>query len=215
MKPITEPDKKYYLGVDIGSRNLKMVVIGADKKPVIRVSSSYGSLHLQTKSARLEKMLEEICLQIPQGLNAVVSTGTGYSIAEACNIRNHITEVEANLAAARFLYPGIMTIFEIGGTDAKCIEMLKGNHRLNNRCSSSTGTSLENLASELGLNLDQLAEEALNSCSPLNFDAVCSVFVRQDAIAQIQAGKEIKDVLMGYVNSMVDNFLHLDYSGTN
>jgi activator of 2-hydroxyglutaryl-CoA dehydratase len=185
IKPIINPLEKYYLGIDIGSRNLKMVVIGTDKKPKIKVFSSYGAQYLESKSNRLEKMLEGIRSQIPQGLIIMVSTGTGYSIAESCNIRNHITEVEANLAAARFLYPGAMTIFEIGGTDAKCIEMFTGMHRLNNRCSSSTGISLENLASD------------------------CSIFMRQDAIAQIQAGKEIKDVIMGYINSMVDNFLHL------
>jgi len=209
MKSLIEPGKKYYLGIDVGSRNLKMIVIGTDKKPILKVSSSYGVQHLQSKSTRLERMLEGIRSQIPQGLSMIVSTGTGYSSAESCNIRNHITEVEANLAAARFLYPAAMTIFEIGGTDAKYIEMPTGMHRLNNRCSSSTGISLENLASELELNLEQLAEEALKSDSPLSFDAVCSVFARLDAIAQIQAGKEIRDVIMGYVNSMVDNFLHL------
>jgi len=205
---VESANKECFLGVDIGSRNLKIVALTPNGERILKRYRPY----LGNREETVRELYEEIDKELESkgfGVKSVASTGTGWDIAKKLGIDKHLTEINANLIAARTFYPHAKSIIEIGGTDSKYVDSVTGASRMNVRCSSSTGASLENIASELNMDISEFASCAVKSVSPTTIDATCAVFARANAITQIQSGKKLEDVARGYINAMVDNYLNM------
>lgn len=200
--------KEAYVGVDIGSRNLKLSAIDSSGEVIHQSVTHYNGDRLSVLTRSLNELESEVARR---GYTAkkVVSTGSGQELAAGAGIPSHITEIKSNIISTKFTYPNAKTIIELGGTDFKSIDVQSGVARMNSRCSSSTGTSLENFASAVGLPLNKFAEEALSSTSPIKTESECIVFALTRATNALQNGAKRSDVLMGYVNAVVDNCLKL------
>jgi benzoyl-CoA reductase/2-hydroxyglutaryl-CoA dehydratase subunit BcrC/BadD/HgdB len=200
--------KEAFAGIDIGSRNLKMVAIDSSGNVIHRTVSRYDGDRQSVLTRSLNELEAEVAKR-GYTTKKVVSTGSGQELAARAGIPSHITEIKSNIISTKFAYPAAKTIIELGGTDFKGIDVQSGVARMNSKCSSSTGTSLENLASSVGLPLDKFAEEALSSTSPIKTESDCAVFALTRATNALQNGAKRSDVLMGYVNAVVDNCLKL------
>jgi len=200
--------REAFVGVDIGSRNLKLSAIDSSGKIIHQALTPYNGDRQSVLTRSLNELEAEVA---KRGYTAkkVVSTGSGQELAARAGIPSHITEIKSNIISTKFVYPNAKTIIELGGTDFKGVDVQSGVARMNSKCSSSTGTSLENLASAVGLPLDKFAEEALSSTAPIKTESDCAVFALTRATNALQNGAKRSDVLMGYVNAVVDNCLKL------
>jgi len=103
------------------------------------------------------------------------------------------------------------TIFEIGGQDAKYINLRNGvpiDYAMNNACSAGTGSFLEESAqSDLGISLSDIADVALAAQSPVQFKTTCAAFINSDIRMAQQQDHGHDDILAGLVYAIAENYL--------
>jgi len=199
-----------YLGIDVGSVTTKLVLLDQSYRVV-------ESLYLRTRGKPIEvaqQGLREINLRRPvdSEIVAVGTTGSGRYLAGvvvgADVIKNEIT---AHAVAASHFAPGVQTIIEIGGQDSKIIILREGvavDFGMNTVCAAGTGAFLDQQASRLSINIEDVGEMALRSRHPVRIAGRCTVFAESDMIHKQQMGHRVDDILYGLCQAMARNYLN-------
>jgi len=196
-----------YIGIDIGSVSAKLILIDktglsfsdyrfTDGKPII------------TLRAMLENAREKISAHRIMGVGV---TGSGRSFVGALIgadvIKNEIT---AQAIGAAAIAPGIDTIVEIGGQDAKFLRLVGGRptyFTMNKVCAAGTGAFLQEQAERLGIDLKRdFATEAFRSESPSDLGSRCTVFMESDLVSHQQKGDAKSDLIAGLARSVISNY---------
>ena len=198
-----------YLGIDVGSVSTKMVVLSAatldlvDSLYIRTHGDSLGSI--QTVMHRLAQM------QPRPKVKASATTGSGRTLAarliNAVMVKNEIT---THTLAAVKIQPGVRTIVEIGGQDSKIIIVRDGrpvDFAMNTVCAAGTGSFLDQQASRLGIQVEDMSELALASDNPAPISGRCTVFAETDMIHKQQIGIPMSDIVSGLCRSLVRNYL--------
>jgi len=198
----------YYLGIDVGSVSTDLVIMDNDK--MIR-----DQLYLKTKGNPIEAVkegLRSLGEKYPSSeIAGVGTTGSGRSLAAvvagADIVKNEIT---AHGVASATFDPEIRTIIEIGGQDSKIILLKNGvitDFAMNTVCAAGTGSFLDRQAERLGLEIKDLGDYALRSCSPVRVAGRCAVFAESDIIHKQQLGCTMEDIIAGMSKALVRNYL--------
>ena len=148
----------YFVGIDIGSTSIKIVVVDENRNLVGYKTSASGSMFYKYAQETLELLLKELNIDI-QSIVYVVSTGYGRKLYKEAN--ENISEITANAvgavrAASKF--GEIKTIINIGGQDSKAISLDSTgnvtNFAMNDRCAAWTGKFLDVVALKLEIGVD-------------------------------------------------------------
>ncbi|MDK2917336.1 MAG: (R)-2-hydroxyacyl-CoA dehydratese activating ATPase [Candidatus Petromonas sp.] len=186
-----------FVGIDLGSRAVKIVVIDENKKlqeKVIGTMSFYrdfttnidGKIHIDFDKIGIKR--DDIEL---------VSTGYGRNNLKIYGAKI-INEIKAHVYGA--LYQTKLkdfTLLDIGGQDTKIVKVEKGiitDLMLNDKCAASSGRYLENMAEILEISLEELI-----NCheSPVDLNTTCAVFGESELIGKIAEGHGIKELAAG------------------
>ena len=204
----------YVLGLDVGSTTTKAVLLRADNRTVV------SDVYLRTDGDPVQasrSCYQSLLDQIPDGLSPSIIglgvTGSGRQIAGLHALTDGIfNEIVAHAHAAVHHDPGVDTIFEIGGQDAKYTFLTGGvpvEYAMNEACSAGTGSFLEESCSEsLGLDVDSIADTALKGLSPPDFSDQCAAFIGSDIKTAIHEGMARPDIAAGLVYSVCRNYLN-------
>jgi predicted CoA-substrate-specific enzyme activase len=121
-----------------------------------------------------------------------------------------INEIIAHATAAVYFDPGVDTIFEIGGQDAKytyITNAVASDYAMNEACSAGTGSFLEESALEtLGVKMEDIAGIAIKGRRPPNFNDQCAAFIASDIKNAIHEGVAREDIVAGLVYSICMNY---------
>ncbi|MEA1896177.1 MAG: 2-hydroxyglutaryl-CoA dehydratase, partial [Bacteroidota bacterium] len=113
-------DKKFYLGLDIGSISINTVILNSERKILEnRYDFCFGKpFHL------LKDILSDIYSKYPgNSIQEIALTGTGGKLAEELIGGHYVNEIIAQSSSVAKLYPSIKTVIEMGGEDSKLIFM--------------------------------------------------------------------------------------------
>ena len=201
------------LGLDVGSTTTKAVLLRCEDDAVV------ASAYLRTDGDPVgasRACYRELCGQLG-GLSAAVRieglgvTGSGRQIAGLHAMTEGIVnEIAAHAAAAVRFDPGVDTIFEIGGQDAKYTFLTGGvpsDYAMNEACSAGTGSFLEEAAREsLGIATEEIAEIALRGRRPPDFNDQCAAFINSDIKRAFHEGIAQEDIVAGLVYSICMNY---------
>lgn len=199
---------KYYLGIDIGSVTLKIVICdeNGDVQDVI-INRTHGDLF-----ATLQKSLASIYKEKYEIIDGVGATGSARvligQIIGADIIKNEIT---AQWKAVSHIVPDVKTIIEIGGQDSKLIRLEKGimtDFAMNTVCAAGTGSFLDQQANRLQLSIEQISNIALTSQKASNITGRCTIFAESDMIQKQQVGESIADILHGLCDTLARNYIN-------
>ncbi len=198
-----------YVGVDIGSISTNVVVIDRDNNVLARRYLMTASRPIEAVTRGLYEVGQTLCDSIV--VRGAASTGSGrYMTGEffgADVIRNEIT---SHAKAATFMCPGVDTIFEIGGQDAKYISLQDGtiiDFAMNKVCAAGTGSFLEEQAEKLGINInEEFGALALSSKQPLDLGERCTVFMESQMNFHKQKGATKENMVSGLAYSVVKNY---------
>ena len=146
----------------------------------------------------------------PVGL--VSTTGSARELVGAwLGTEQVYNEISAHAAGATHFAADVDTIFEIGGQDAKYIYLRNGvpiGYAMNNACSAGTGSFLEESAqSDLGINVSDIADNALAAPAPVKFKTTCAAFINSDIRIAQQQGQGRDNILAGLVYAIAENYL--------
>ncbi len=208
--------KKYDLGIDVGSVSAKYVLMDAADNIV-------KSCYLRTKGQPFEtvcNILTDLTKDIdPNSIKSTSITGSvGKSIQSYLhakeNATNFINEIVAQSMATGFFHSEVRTIIEMGGEESKLIliDTESGKRRIadfamNTVCAAGTGSFLDQQASRLGFSIKEFGDAALESETPPRIAGRCSVFAKSDMIHLQQIATPDYDIIAGLCFSVARNFV--------
>jgi predicted CoA-substrate-specific enzyme activase len=203
------------LGLDVGSTTTKAVLMRASDHAML------ASVYLRTSGDPVgasrqcyAAILAQVRQQIDPSQIAITGlgvTGSGRQIAGLHALTDGvINEIIAHATAAVYFDPGVDTIFEIGGQDAKYTYITNGvpsDYAMNEACSAGTGSFLEESALEtLGVKMEDIAGIALKGRRPPNFNDQCAAFIASDIKNAIHEGVPHENIVAGLVYSICMNY---------
>ncbi len=133
----------------------------------------------------------------------MVTTGYGRKNLQLSD--SSITEITCHAKGARFLYPQVRTVIDIGGQDSKVIvlddEGNVVNFVMNDKCAAGTGRFLETMARTLDVSLDEMSTLGLKG-NPVTISSTCTVFAESEVVSLIANNTAMADIINGLNQSI-------------
>lgn len=183
----------YILGVDLGSRSTKCVIIDRDCNMLGGVSEPSGIDPDSLVSNIIFDFQEQLNIK-RKDIKYIVSTGYGRESLSCSN--KQITEITCHGAGAGYLFPGTRTVVDIGGQDSKVIAVNQHGKPfdfvMNDKCAAGTGKFLEMMCRTLAVSLDELSKFDEMAKKNISINSICTVFAESEVIS-LMAEKETKE----------------------
>jgi predicted CoA-substrate-specific enzyme activase len=205
--------KDIFLGIDIGSTTVKVVVVDRAKHL------------LDHRYIRSEGRPRPTLLRAVQDLQRTLKgativgvglTGSGGEVIARIIGGNHVNELIAQTRAIGAYYPQARTVIEIGGQDSKFLstqwdeksgKMMLVDFSMNALCAAGTGSFLDQQAERLGISIEEeFGNLALQSNNPARIAGRCTVFAKSDMIHLQQKGTPLPDIIAGLCLALARNF---------
>jgi (R)-2-hydroxyacyl-CoA dehydratese activating ATPase len=193
------------IGIDIGSRSIEMALLES------------GRLVDQAKLPTTFDPLSQ-CAKILQGIRIKNIVATGYGRKLFADSRKDqtvrtVTEIQAYALGARYLFPEVRTVLDIGGQDTKVILLNEkgkvAKFEMNDRCAAGTGKFLEFMATALQLPLDTFGHFALQADKRIQISSMCTVFAESEATSLMARGERPENIALGLHLAIVQRTLSM------
>ncbi len=175
------------LGIDIGSRTIKLTIM-KNGKPIYM----HKSLNTYDPINEVKKHLNDVEYDV------MLATGYGRSLAQREFNAETVTEIKAFAVGARHLFPECRTILDIGGQDTKAISLNDAGKvvkfEMNDRCAAGTGRFLEVMAKILGYEIDEFGNAALKGDDNIQISSMCTVFAETEVISLLARGEKRENI---------------------
>ena len=195
-------DKKYTLGIDIGSTTVKIAILDEENQLLF---ADYER-HFANIQETLAHLLGEAHEKLGELTLQPVITGSG-GLALANHLGIPFTqEVIAVSTSLKALAPQTDVAIELGGEDAKIIYFEGGNveQRMNGICAGGTGSFIDQMASLLQTDASGLNEYAKNYKALYTIAARCGVFAKTDIQPLINDGAAKEDLAASIFQAVVN-----------
>src|ERR1039457_4797451 len=188
--PIAEDsmDKKFFIGMDVGSTTVKAVVVDQANDQILW--SDYQR-HDTKQPEKVLEVLKRFDTEI-EGFNAdqsrIFITGSGGNGMSKYLGAKFVQEVNAVSLAVEKLYPECGSVIELGGQDAKIIIFKKdpktGRKKkmpsMNDKCAGGTGAVIDKINAKLRIPTEQLCEMGYKGVKLHPVAGKCGVFAETD-----------------------------------
>ena len=185
------------LGIDVGSTTSKCVILkdGADMLASSLVPAGTGTSGPQRA---LSAALEQAGIA-RERLAVLTATGYGRNSFEGADYV--VSELSCHALGAAALLPGVRTVIDIGGQDAKALHVSRAgkleSFLMNDKCAAGTGRFLEVMARILELDVSELAEMDAQAGGSVNISSTCTVFAESEVISQLAKNVDLHDLVAG------------------
>ena len=183
------------LGIDLGSREVKIVLM-EDNKIIQKKKVSTMSFYRDycDFNGKVIVNLEKLHIK---NIDKAVSTGYGKNNTDLLMF-TPINEIKAHVYGG--MYQTNLKDFillDVGGQDVKVVKVEKGittDLELNEKCAASCGRYLENMANVLEISLDDMSKHHEN---PVELNSTCAVFSESELIGKIAEGISMERLCSG------------------
>ena len=198
-----------FLGIDAGSTTTKVSLIGEDGSLLYSFYQNNNGDPLGTTVFALKELYAQLSADVKIAYSC--STGYGEALIKSA-LKLDVGEVEtvAHYTAAKFFEPEVDCILDIGGQDMKCITIRNNtidNVQLNEACSSGCGSFIETFAKTLNYTIEDFADAALFSPTPIDLGTRCTVFMNSKVKQAQKEGASVADISAGLAYSVIKNAL--------
>ncbi|WZL73068.1 acyl-CoA dehydratase activase [Clostridiaceae bacterium 35-E11] len=183
------------LGIDLGSREVKIVLMEGSE---IVYKEKMGTMTFYRDYCTYDEKVAVDVNKLNIGeVDKAISTGYGRNNTNL-NKFKPINEIKAHVYGAIY-QTGLndFILLDIGGQDVKVVKVEKGlttDLELNDKCASSCGRYLENMANVLEISLDELSRHIEN---PVELNSTCAVFSESELIGKIAEGISMERLCAG------------------
>jgi len=198
----------FYAGIDIGSRNTKLVVYDSLKKQIaFDCFCDTGVNPPQTVDSLLKDAYNRLHIQASDILK-LYATGYGRSMIKSDKV---VSEISCHTIGVQYYFPEVRTIIDIGGQDSKIISIDDDNKIkdfvMNDKCAAGTGRFLEMVALRLAATCDSLGEIAAVSNREIHLSSTCVVFAESEIIGLISQHASTADITRAVHLSIADRIV--------
>lgn len=201
----------YTIGIDIGSASSKVVVLrdGCALAAAAAVQTGTGSSGPERAMAQA---LAQAGVTL-EGAAAVVATGYGRMNCPYTD--RQFSEISCHAKGIVHLFPQARTIIDIGGQDAKAIQLddagMVQQFAMNDKCAAGTGRFLEVMARVMELELPMLQSWHSRARQVAHVSSTCTVFAESEVISLLSAGTPKADIIAGVHKSVASKASGLVY----
>ncbi len=206
-------DRRYFLGIDVGSISTNLVLIDENSEVVEGVYLRTEGRPIIAVKDGLKRIIDAVPGLKSLDIAGVGTTGSARQLSgimvRADIIKDEITAHA--VATIELVGKDVCTIFEIGGQDSKIIILAEGipvDFAMNTVCAAGTGSFLDNIAKRINIDISEFGPIAMKSESPAEIAGRCAVFAESDFVHALQAGLPMEDVLAGLCDALVRNYLN-------
>lgn len=194
-------EKKYYMGIDVGSTTIKIYITDQDDNCIY---SKYER-HYSDIQATIKTLINDVKNQFGDlEITAVMTGSGGLSLSECLDVE-FVQEVIACTKTVETLIPECDVAIELGGEDAK-ITYFQGSleQRMNGTCAGGTGAFIDQMASLLQTDAGGLNELAKNYQMIYPIASRCGVFAKTDVQPLINEGANKEDIAISIFQAVVN-----------
>lgn len=190
----------YRIGIDAGSKTIKLVVIDENGAIVHSVYEKHRAAIRET----LVDIIHNLTWRYGDIVGPVAITGSaGMGIAQVLGLP-FVQEVVATTKAVRTWLPDADAVIELGGEDAKVIYLTGGlEQRMNATCAGGTGGFIDNIAFMLGARSEQMSGLAMSASQLYPIASRCAVFAQTDVRPLLNSGAKRSDIAASALEAVV------------
>lgn len=188
----------YYIGVDSGSTNCKIVLF-EDKIVDTIITATTWDL-----SENISKVINQLLNKhsIDEENYKLVTTGYGRESIEKYDYS--LTEISCHAIGGWHLNNDIIGIVDIGGQDCKIIEIENGkviSFYMNDKCAAGTGSFLSMACSKLNISLSEI-DYFIKTDKYVNIASMCAVFAESEIVGLLANKVDREQILLGVIVSI-------------
>lgn len=196
-------------GIDVGAATTKAAVLDGDKLTGYYIMPT-GAIIEKTIETVTKKTLEKAGISMDD-LEYIVSTGWGRSAVSFADKR--VTEIACHGAGAKWSYPMVRTIIDIGGQDSKAISLGEDgkviDFAMNDKCAAGTGRFLEVISVILETDVTKIGDLALASKNPCDISSTCTVFAETEVVSNRAKGRRVEDLVAGVIKALTKRVVQM------
>ena len=191
------------IGFDIGSTTIKCVVLDETEHILYQTYERHFS-QITAKTTELLGRIRQKFDSLKRCCLAI-SGSAGMGMAEKCGIQ-FVQEVYATRVAAERNVPGMDCIVELGGEDAKILFLAGGGMeaRMNGTCAGGTGAFIDQMATLLGVPVEEMNGLAEQHERIYTIASRCGVFAKSDIQPLLNQGARKSDIAASIFYAVVN-----------
>lgn len=187
------------VGVDGGSRAVKVVLLDADSNLVLAAGERDQSVdHEGVARVLLNELLEKRNLT-QDAVKRVVATGYARNLIRFAS--STVTEITCHAHGVRRQHPDARTVVEVGGQDSKLLRLNEDgsvrDFQMNDRCAAGTGRFLEMVSVRLEMPLTEIGKLASRANTRSAISSMCVVFAESEIIGLLAGGVPREEIAAG------------------
>lgn len=190
------------LGIDIGSTTSKCVIM-KDGREIIATAVSTTGVGTEGTQSVFKTAMSKTKLE-REDIDFIVATGYGRKIFSDSD--DEISELSCHAKGAVFLFPGVRTVIDIGGQDAKVLKIDENGKMkdflMNDKCAAGTGRFLEVMSRVLNIPIDDFDQISAKSRTRVDISSTCTVFAETEVISHLANAVNREDILAGVHRSI-------------
>jgi predicted CoA-substrate-specific enzyme activase len=207
--------ERLLVGLDVGSTTVKFVVVDPTTDDIL--CKDYQR-HETRQPEKCLEMLEAIVSRFPglpvNAFRVFVTGSGGAAVGERIGAR-FVQEVNAVSLAVERLHPGVQSVVELGGQDAKIIVYTTDeatgrrtrNPSMNDKCAGGTGAVIDKVTAKLGIAAADLATMGYSGIKIHPVAGKCGVFAETDINSLQTQGVPASELMASLFESIVQQNL--------
>lgn len=182
-------------GIDVGSRNTKVVLL-EDNKVLVSMEADFPD-------KAFSSALEEAGLTKDKVIHI---TATGVGRENVAFAHKYTPDVVALAKGAFFQFPSMRTIFDIGAEQGRAVKCDANGKVLkfarNEKCAAGAGEFLEYIAKAVEVDIAEMGDLSLLSTVDVTMSGNCAVFAESEVVSLIHSNVAKADIIKALFDSL-------------
>ena len=191
----------YKLGIDAGSTTVKFVILDNNNNVIYK---SYKRHLTKVKETIIEEVKNIKNILNDNDIKVAITGSAGYGVANDSGI-SFVQEVFATTIGVKKLFNDIDVVIELGGEDAKIIYLTNGlEERMNSSCAGGTGAFIDQMASLMGISVEELDNLSFEHKNIYPIASRCGVFAKSDIQPLLNQGASKADIAASIYEAVIN-----------
>lgn len=191
----------YKLGIDAGSTTVKFVILDNNNNVIYK---SYKRHLTKVKETIIEEVKNIKNILNDNEIKVAITGSAGYGVAIDSEI-SFVQEVFATTIGVKKIYNDIDVVIELGGEDAKIIYLTNGlEERMNSSCAGGTGAFIDQMASLMGISVEELDNLSFEHKNIYPIASRCGVFAKSDIQPLLNQGASKADIAASIYEAVIN-----------
>jgi benzoyl-CoA reductase subunit D len=202
----------YTFGVDVGSSNIKAVLMSYGDTPVV-IDQESEKIRKRNPEMVADQLIDHVLEKnnlIYSDIAYLATTGEGEMLQRK---RGHFYSMTTHAKGGVFQNPGSLTVVDMGALYVRAIKINEEgrvlDYKMTGQCASGSGQFIENISRYLGLAIEDVGETSMKSVTPETPSGICSVLAETDVINMVSRGISTPDIIKGIHLSIANKIVKL------